>query len=253
MAKTKAKKKATKKRLILLVGWLALAFAGGYFYGRKTSVQWNDENTAFTYICHASHSIRTPAGTMLIMQMPKAIYVFDGQHVRSNPNWEEISKEKLPVVGGEEYQRWLDDLAEAVAAAGAKVVAEETLGSRVVDTLEGMSKREWVVVTVVSAGSFAGGYFLGHTFKEDFDAPKFQSALDDDKTWIKVWQYKQSLLEAKANVDATAANIAVLKADPPVDAQERKKLDDEEKNVNKEYELLYRFEPQLRNYTRAQN
>jgi hypothetical protein len=253
MARTKAKKKTTKRKLILLVGWLALAFAGGYFYGRKTSIKWNDENTAFTYICHASRRIDTPAGTRLVMQMPKAIYVFDGQHVRSDPNWEEISKEKLPVVGGEEYQRWFDDLAEAVAAAGAKVVAEETLGSRVVDTLEGMSKREWIIVTAVSAGSFAGGYSLGHTFKEDFDAPKFRSALDDDKTWIKVWQYKQSLLEAKAKVDSASADLAVLKADPPVDAQEKKKLDDLEKNVNKQYQLLCRFEPQLRNYTTAHN
>jgi hypothetical protein len=240
--------KAKTRRLILFFSWLGLALAGGYFYGRKTSVNWNDEGTAFTYVLHASHRINTPAGLNLVMQMSNATYVFDGTHVRSAPNLSALSRLDLPKVSGEEYQRWLDTTVEAIAAAGAKVAAEETLGSRVAKTLDGISRREWIIISAASVGSFAGGYFLGHTFKEDFNAPKFRSALDDDKTWTKVWQYKQSLLDTKASLDKASANIGVARQGLPGNSQEKQKLDDLEKNIRKQYGVLYQFDPELRSY-----
>jgi hypothetical protein len=61
-AKTPVKTKAAKtKKLILLFGWLGLLFAGGYFYGRKASVVWNDDQI-FLYMCRASHWIHTATG-----------------------------------------------------------------------------------------------------------------------------------------------------------------------------------------------
>jgi hypothetical protein len=150
-----------KSKLILFLSWIALVFAGGYYYGRSTSVKWDDEETAYLYMCHASHWRNAPNARVLVMQMPDGAYVFDGQHVHNDPNWEAIVQKKFPVEGGEEYQHWLDTMVESIAVAGTTKVAVETYCSRVTKALEGLSRREWAILSVASAGAFAGGYTIG--------------------------------------------------------------------------------------------
>jgi hypothetical protein len=237
-----------KKKLLLFVSWVGVVFAGGYYYGRSTSIKWDDEGTAYLYMCHTSHWSNSAKGRMLVMQMSDAAYSFDGQHAHTDPNWEAVAKEKFPIVGGEEYQHWLDTTVESIAAAGATKVAVETYGSRVTEALEGLSKREWAILTVASAGSFAGGYALGHKFTENFSAPKFHAAIEDDETWKKVWQFKENLLRAKAQLDETEKNLAVLKQVQTDDSKQRAETKKLEERVKKQSELIYGFDPDLRNY-----
>lgn len=237
-----------KKKLILFISWIGVIFVGGYYYGRSTSIKWDDEGTAYLYMCHASHWSKTANGRILVMGMRDGVYTFDGQHMHNDPDWEAIAKEKFPVVGGEEYQHWLDTMVEGIAVAGATKLAVETYGSRVTEMLEGLSKREWAILTVASAGSFAAGYGLGHQFTENFNAPKFRAALNDEKNWNKVWEFKQRMLQAKANLDTASKNLAVLKqvgADDPDEARKTAKLEEQTK---KQYDLIYSFDPELRNF-----
>jgi hypothetical protein len=241
-------KLSKKRKLILFISWVGAIFAGGYYYGRSTSIKWDDEGTAYLYMCHASHWSNSASGPILVMQMRDGTYAFDDQHVREDPNIEAIVREKYPVVGGEEYQHWLDTMVEGIAVAGTTKLAVETYGSRVTKMLEGLSKREWAILTGASAGSFAGGYVLGHRFTENFDAPKFRAALDDDKTWKRVWEFKQKLLQAKANLDTASKNLAALKQVQTGDSGKNAATEKLEEQNKKQYDLIYGFDPDLRNF-----
>jgi hypothetical protein len=240
-------KLSKKKRLLLFVSWVAVVFAGGYYYGRSTSIKWDDEETAYLYMGRSSHWIHTANGRELFLHMPDGIYTFDGQHAHHDLNVEAIVAQKYPVVGGEEYQHWTDSMVEDIAAAGATKIAVDTYGSRVTQALEGLSKREWVILTAASAGSFAVGYVLGHRFTEDFNAPKFHAALDDDKTWKRVWDLKQNLLQIKANLDTASKNLAVINEGEAGSSKENADAKKLAEQIKKQYKLVYDFDPDLRN------
>lgn len=241
-----------KTMLVLFASWIGVVFAGGYYYGRSTSTKWNDEETAYLYMCHASHWDNPLNPHILFLHMPDGSYAFDGQHVVENPDWGETLSRHLPVVGREEYQNWLDTTVEGIAAAGATQLVAKTYGLSTSKTLERMSKNEWSILAIASAGSFAAGYVLGHRFTEDFHAPKFRAALEDDKTWNKVWTLRKNLLQAKATLDRRTAALAEIKENRIEDAHKRAMIVALEGETKKEYALIYSLDPDLRTSTPLQ-
>jgi hypothetical protein len=251
MSKTKAHPtKRGKKLLIPLLSFLMLAFAGGYFTGRFSSTNWNSEKTAFMYMCRASHRLsKSSDGALLELSLPDAVYRYDGKDVAIIPNGTYAGTAPFPTLGAEEYEDWLKVVVGFGAVAAVKPVWDAVTDSTTMRVVRGLTAEERAVASILTLGSFGGGFLVGHRFAADFDAPKFRQGLGDKSEWKKVWLVKQQWLGAKANLDTAMINLAtVRKVRSPNDPPD-KSLDEHETEIRKLYEQLYAADPELRQLT----
>jgi hypothetical protein len=251
MSKTNAHPAKTKKKLLIpLLAFLMLTFAGGYFSGRFSSTNWNSEKTAFMYMCRASHRLSTsPDGLPLELPLPDAVYRYDGRDVAIIPNATYVATAPYPVLGAEEYEDWLKVVVAFGAGAAAKPAWDAVTDSTTMRVVRGSTAEERALVSVLTLGSFGGGFLLGHRFTADFDAPKFRQSLGDKSEWKKVWLIKQQWLGAKADLDSATINLATIREvrspnDPPDES-----LAEHEMELRKLYEKLYAADPELKQMT----
>lgn len=251
MSKTNARPTKRKKRLLIpLLAFLMLAFASGYFTGRFSSTNWNSEKTAFMYMCRASHRLSTSSdGALLELSLPDAVYRYDGKDVTVIPNATYAATARFPVLGAEEYENWLKVVVAFGAGAAAKPVWDAVTDSTSVRVVRSLTAEERAVASILTLGSFGGGFLLGHRFTADFDAPKFRQSLGDKSEWKRVWLTKQQLRGAKADLDTAMINLATVREvrspnDPP-----DKSLDERETELRKLYEKLYAADPELKQLT----
>jgi hypothetical protein len=226
-------RKSRRKLLIPFLAFLVLAFAGGYFAGRFSSTNWNSDGTAFTYMCRASHRLtNSPDGAVLELSLPDAVYRYDGKDVVEIPSGTNF-RSTYPVLGAEEYEDWMKGIIAFGAGAAAKpvwdVIADSTAGK----VVQGFTAEERAIASILTLGSFGGGFLLGHQFKADFDAPKFRQSLRDKAVWKRVWLIKQQWLGMKANLDTATANLeAARNVKSPTDPPD-KSLDEHEREIRK--------------------
>jgi hypothetical protein len=157
-----------------------------------------------------------------------------------------VASKSYPVVGGEEYEDWLKNVLLFGAGAATKPLWDALTDSTAGRVVQGLTAEEKLLASVFTVGSFGGGFFLGHRFTPDFDAPNFRHALRDKSVWKRVWLVKQQWRQAKADLDIAEANLATLRKvtsenDPP-----DKDIEEHEKNLRALYDHLYAIDPELR-------
>jgi hypothetical protein len=245
MAKHQKTKRKQKKTRLILVSLGCLTLAAGYHTGRATSFKWNSKETAGLYACYASHRVKNaPDGAVLALALPDAEYRYDGKKVTKIPIASADGHERYPVVGAEEYETWLNAMVTFAAAAGARTAWGVLTDSSELKGFERVLVEERIPVAAVTTGAFGGGYFLGHTFQQNLDAPLFRAALLDKDLWNGVRIRKQQLAEAKANLDETRKNLKALQA--PYGAPD-KQIAESEKRIDEEYATLLKMDPDLKN------
>lgn len=214
MAAKKAKSISSwPKSAKVTVGILAalfLMFSLGYYCGRATSTDWDDEHTAFLYMCRASHRAHATDGTFLVLALPDMVYRYNGKSVETIPQAIAIARERYPTVGGEEYDQWLNGVVTFGDVASTKGIWDLVTDSREVKGLARLSTTTRAIIALATVGSFALGYGLGHRSKPNFDAPKFRRALLNPMVWQQVWTYKQNLQQAVAAINQRKAAIRSL-------------------------------------------
>jgi hypothetical protein len=239
------KNKPKKKTALILLSLACLALAAGYYAGRGTSTNWNSENTAFLYACRASHRVKNaPDGAVLVLALPDAEYRYDGKDVTEIPIASVIATERYPVVGGDEYEAWLNSIVAFGAGAGAKTAWDMVADSSELKGFQRVLAEERVVLSIVTVGAFGGGYLVGHKFQPSFEGLLFRAALRDGKEWKRIQSYKDQMLNLKHQLDEAEKNIQVAKdAGSPAD----KKTIEMEKRINREYATLLAADPDLKN------
>ena len=185
-------------------------FSLGYYCGRATSTDWDDEHTAFLYMCRASHRAHATDGTFLVLALPDMVYRYNGKSVETIPQAIAIARERYPTVGGEEYDQWLNGVVTFGDVASTKGIWDLVTDSREVKGLARLSTTTRAIIALATVGSFALGYGLGHRSKPNFDAPKFRRALLNPMVWQQVWTYKQNLQQAVAAINQRKAAIRSL-------------------------------------------
>lgn len=240
-------RKSKKKSLLPFLAFLILTFAGGYYTGRFSSRNWNSE-TAFLYMCHFSQRLTDSSGrdVLELSTLPDAVYRYDGKDVAEIPNGMFVASESYPVVGAEEYENWLKNVFLFGAGAATKPVWDAVTDSTTVRAMRSLTAEERALASILTLGSFGGGFLLGHRFKPDFDASNFRNALRDKSVWKRVWLVKQQWRQEKAYLDIAAADLATLRKvrsenDPP-----DKNIEEQEKNLRESYDRLYAIDPELR-------
>ncbi len=244
MANEKTNKRKKKTALILL-SLACLAFAAGYYAGRGTSINWNSENTAFLYACRASHRLKNaPDGAVLVLPLPDAEYRYDGREVREIPIASLVATERYPVVGGDQYEAWLNSIVAFGAGAGAKTAWDMLTDSSELKGFQRVLAEERVLLSIVTVGAFGGGYLVGHKFQPSFEGPLFRTALRDSNEWKRIQSYKDQMLQSKHQLDEAKKNIQVAK---DVGSSTDKKTIEMEKRINREYATLLMADPDLKN------
>jgi hypothetical protein len=239
------KTKRKKKTALVLVSLACLAFAAGYYSGRGTSTNWNSEGTAYLYACRASHRVKNaPDGTVLVLSLPDAEYRYDGIKVKEVPIASIVAAERYPVVGGDEYEAWLNSIVAFGAGAGAKTVWDIATDSSELKGFQRVLAEEKVLLSIVTVGAFGGGYLVGYRYDPSFDGPLFRAALRDNKEWRRIKSYKDQMLQSKRLLDETKKNLQVAKN---VESPPDKKTIEMEKRLDREYAALFVADPDLKN------
>jgi hypothetical protein len=222
---------------------LFMTFSLGYYLGRAASTNWDDENTAFLYICRASHRAHATDGTLLVLALPDVVYRYNGKSVEPIPNAVAIARERYPTVGGEEYDQWLNGVVTFGDIASTKGIWDLVNDSGEVKGLARLSTATRVIIALATVGSFAAGYGLGHRSKPNFDAPKFRSALLNPAVWQQVWTYKRDLQQAADTLNEQKAGIRSLEE---VDhGQKNQDLTALKNHVQEELQRLDQQDPDL--------
>jgi hypothetical protein len=238
------KNKRKKKNALILLSLACLAFAAGYYTGRGTSINWNSENTAFLYACRASHRLKNaPDGAVLVLPLPDAEYRYDGKEVKEIPIASVVATERYPVVGGDEYEAWLNSIVAFGAGAGAKTAWDIVTDSSELKGFQRVLAEERVLLSIVTVGAFGGGYLDGHKFQPSFEGPLFRAPLRDNKEWKRIQSYKDQMLDSKHQLDEAKKNIQVAK---DVGSPTDKKTIEVEKRINREYATLLMADPDLK-------
>lgn len=239
------KTRRRKKTALILLSLACLAFAAGYYAGRGTSVNWNSENTAFLYACRASHRLKNaPDGAVLVLPLPDAEIRYDGREVREIPIASVVATERYPVVGGDQYEAWLNSIVAFGAGAGAKTAWDVVTDSSELKGFQRVLAEERVLLSIVTVGAFGGGYLVGHKFQPSFEGPLFRTALRDSNEWKRIESYKDQMLQSKHQLDEAKKNIQVTK---DVGSSADKKTIEMEKRINREYATLLMADPDLKN------
>lgn len=245
VGKIASKKKRGKIALVFLC-FICLSFAAGYHTGRATSTNWNSEQTAFLYACRGSHRIKDARdGTLLELSLPDAVYRYDGNEVKETPNAPAMANERYPVLSGQEYEIWLNGIVAFGAGAAGKAAWDTVIDSSEGKALQRVLAEERMLLSIVTVGSFGGGYLAGHHFQPSFDGPEFRKALRDKTEWARVWSYKTQLAQSKHKLDVAMKNLRAVR-DSQVSEQNEKTLK-MEKEIQKEYVALFKMDPDLVN------
>jgi hypothetical protein len=244
MAKSK-KTKRKKKTALILVSLACLAVAAGYHTGRATSTNWNTEKTAFLYACRASHRVKNaPDGAVLVLVLPDAEIRYDRKEVTEVPIASVVAQERYPVVGAEEYEAWLNAVLTFGAGAGAKTAWDVITDASELKGFQRVLAEERVLLSVVTIGTFGGGYLLGHKSNPSFDGPLFRAALRDKNEWKRIQSHKDQLARIKTNLDETRKNLKVIQ--DPAGAPDRQTVETE-KRIDEQYANLLKIDPDLKN------
>jgi hypothetical protein len=237
--------KRKKKTALILLSLACLALGAGYYAGRGTSTNWNSEQTAFLYACRASHRLKNaPDGAVLELPLPDAEYRYDGKDLTEIPIASAVSQKRYPVIGADEYDAWLNSVLAFGAGAGAKTAWDVLTDSSEMKGFQRVLAEERVLLSVVTVGSFGGGYLLGHRSNPSFDGPLFRAALRDKNEWKRIQSYKDQLAQAKANLDETRKNLKALQT--AAGTPDRKTLESE-KRIDEQYAALLKMDPDLKN------
>jgi hypothetical protein len=178
----------------------------------------------------------------LELPLPDTDYRSYGDDVIPVPNANFVAQKRLPTIGEDKFEEWMKAVAAAGAGCASKTVWDSMADSPTWNAVRKISERNKTLLAVLSVGSFTGGFFLGHRFGADFDAPEFRKALLDKNVWKGVWANKLKLLKAKSNLDIASANLALLNSD---DNTYPARVVEMKQKIKDEYERLYVLDPEL--------
>ena len=242
----KQQRRIRKKRTApILLSVACLVIAAGYHTGRATSTNWNSKETAFLYACRASHRLKNaPDGAVLALRLPDAEIRWDRNDAKEIPLAAVVEREPYPVLGADEYEAWLNTMVAFGAGAGAKTAWDVITDASELKGFERVLAEERVLLSVVTIGSFGGGYFLGHRSQPSFDGPEFRDALRDKNVWKRIQSCKDQLARTKAYLDETRKNLKAVQ-DPAAPAD--KEAVEMEKPINQQYATVLKMDPDLKN------
>jgi hypothetical protein len=242
----KQERKTRKKRTaLILLSVACLVIAAGYHTGRATSTNWNSKETAFLYACRASYRPKNaPDGAVLALRLPDALIRWDGNDAKEIPLAAVVEREPYPVVGADEYDAWLNAVLAFGAGAGAKTAWDVITDASELKGFERVIAEERVLLSVVTIGSFGGGYLLGHRSESSFHGPIFRDALRDKNVWKRIQSCKDQHAEGKRNLDNARKDLKAIHG--PADAPDRQTIESE-KRISQLYADLLKLDPDLKN------
>lgn len=109
-------------------------------------------------------------------QCAAASHRYDGKEVKEIPIASVVATERYPVVGGDEYEEWLNSIVAFGAGAGAKTAWDLVTDSSELKGFQRVLAEERVLLSIVTVGAFGGGYLVGHKFQPSFEGPLFRAA-----------------------------------------------------------------------------